>query len=443
MSATRSEGEAPAAQAGGPEVKEFDYPIKDEDIAAAQLLIGHDVAGGIQEYYSEASRDAIRNFAMSYGDDNPLFTDFDYGKTTRWGGQVAPGMIINCLGNVTYGDPIPDDVKKKTRGLFSGVHVFVSGQSTEWYRPIQPGDELYLFGGTESVTEKTSEFAGRSVIRVHRTVRINQRAEIVAINRMLSIMTERKKSRERGKYMDIEPASYTDADIAAIDEVYAAERRRGAEPRYFEDVAVGEQLPKMAKGPFTLTDIISFHAGGSQLRPYGWGPSRLWYKSRRRIPKFYIKNAMGIPDVAQRLHWESEWSQQIGNPMAYDYAINRECWLNHYLSDWVGDDGWVLRQHDEMRKFNYVGDTHFITGEVTGKRVEDGRCYVDLEMRATNQRGTVTAPGAATVLLPSREHGLVVLPEPPADLRAKAVDILVRHREIAAQKRAGKLAQET
>ena len=75
---------------------------------------------------------------------------------------------------------------------------------------------------------------------------------------------------------------------------------------------------------------------------------------------------MGIPDVAQRLHWESEWSQQIGNPMAYDYGIIRECWLNHYLGDWVGDDGWVFRQHDEMRKFNYIGDTHVITGEVTG-----------------------------------------------------------------------------
>ena len=29
MSATRSEGEAPAAQAGGPAAKDFDYPIKD------------------------------------------------------------------------------------------------------------------------------------------------------------------------------------------------------------------------------------------------------------------------------------------------------------------------------------------------------------------------------------------------------------------------------
>jgi len=47
---------------------------------------------------------------------------------------------------------------------------------------------------------------------------------------------------------------------------------------------------------------------------------------------------------------------------------------------------------------------------------EDGvRSEVHLEIRVTNQRGVVTSPGTAVVLLPSREHGAVVLPSPPAD----------------------------
>jgi hypothetical protein len=68
--------------------REFDYPIKDEDIERAKLLIGLDVAVGMREYYSQASRDAIRNFALSYGDDNPLYTDFEYGTNTRWGCHI-------------------------------------------------------------------------------------------------------------------------------------------------------------------------------------------------------------------------------------------------------------------------------------------------------------------------------------------------------------------
>lgn len=415
--------------------EEFDYAIKEEDIERARLLVGHDAPQGQREFYTRANPDGIRNFARGYGDDNPLFNHPEYGRYTRWGDQIAPPMIHIALSNPTYGDPIPKDVRTKTKGLFSGVHLFVSGQATEWYRPLYPDDQLFGFGGLESVEEKASEFAGRSVIRVHRGVRMNQRGEIVCISRGLLIATERKKSRERGKYMNIQPASYTEDDIAKIDEIYAKEGPRGSEPRYFEDVEVGEPLPKMAKGPLTLTEVIIFHAGGYGFAPYNISASRIGYKNRQKIPKFYIDNAAGIPDVAQRLHWENEWSQQIGNPMAYDYAVMRQCWLSHFLTDWVGDDGWVFRQHDEMRKFNYIGDAHIITGEVTSKRVEDGRCFVDIEMRATNQRGDVTAPADATVVLPSREHGPVVLPEPSDELKAKAIRMMIRHRELEKEKR--------
>jgi acyl dehydratase len=415
--------------------KEFDYAIKDEDIERCRLLIGQETAQGMREYFTKVNPDGIRNFARGYGDDNPLFNDPEYGPRTRWGTQIAPPMIGIALSNPTYGDPLPEEIVKRTKGLFSGVHLFVSGQSSEWYRPLLPGDELYGFGGLESVEEKKSEFAERSVIRVHRGVRMNQRGEVVSVNRGILIATERKKSRDRGLNMAIERASYTDDQIAELDEIYAKEGPRGAEPRYFEDVEIGEPLPKMAKGPLTLTEVIVFHAGGYGFAPYNISASRIAYRNRQRIPKFYVKNDAGIPDVAQRLHWENEWSQQIGNPMAYDYAVMRQCWLTHYLTDWVGDDGWLFRQHDEMRKFNYIGDAHVITGEVTDKRVEGNRCYVDIDFRATNQRGVVTAPANATVLLPSREHGPVVLPEPSDDLKARAVKMMARHRELARERK--------
>jgi acyl dehydratase len=415
--------------------RDFDHAIRDEDIEKAKLLLGLDAPNSIDEFYRQASPDGIRNFARGYGDDNPLFVDPAYGASTRWGGQIAPPMIHSALSRKMLGDPIPTDIHKATKGLFSGVHIFVSGQHTDWFQPVRPGDELYGFGGLESIEEKTSEFAGRSVIRIRRSVRVNQRAEIVAIERTILIATERKQSRERGKYMDIKAATYTDEQIAEIDEIYASEGPRGAEPRYYEDVQVGDALPKMVKGPLTLTDVICFHAGGYGFGPYGIGGARVGYKNRQRVPKFYIKNAAGIPDVAQRLHWENEWSQSIGNPMAYDYGVMRECWLTHYVTDWMGDDGWLIRQHDEMRKFNYIGDVQFITGEVVAKRVENGNAVVDLEFRATNQRGEVTAPATATVALPSRELGPALLPSPGEELSRKAVTMIQRHYELSGTSR--------
>src|SRR5438309_5299601 len=138
---------------------------------------------------------------------------------------------------------------------------------------------------------------------------MNQRAEIVGIHRTIVINTERKAARDRGKYADIPDPAWTDEELAKIDEVYAAEGQRGSEPRWWEDVQVGAALGPMMKGPLTTTDMIVFHAGGYGFVPYGLKTGRLAYENRHRIAPFYVKNQYGVPDVAQRVHWDNEWAQ--------------------------------------------------------------------------------------------------------------------------------------
>src|ERR1700679_3634784 len=413
--------------------KATDYQFKEEDIERAKALVGRWAPSGAREFLTTATPDAMRNFARGYGDDNPLFASEDYGKTTRWGGQVAAPMIPIALNRPLYADPPKERIKRPS---FRGIHVFVSGSTWQWFRPLMEGDSLYSFGGTESVVEKKSEFAERSLLVTYTSVKMNQRAEIVAISRTLAIHTERKTARGKAKYPELKPATYTADDIAWLDAVYAAEHVQGAKPRWWEDVQAGYVLQPIARGPLTETDMIVFHAGGYGFVPYAPSANRIAYKNRQRIAPFYVKNEHGVPDVAQRVHWDSAWAQAIGNPMAYDYGVMRDCWLSQFLTDWMGDDGWLVTQSSQIRKFNYIGDSHIITGEVTGKRVEDGRCLVDIEMRGTNQRDTVTCPAPATVALPSREHGPVRLPEPPADLATQAVQMLERHHEIVAERKA-------
>jgi acyl dehydratase len=413
--------------------KATDYSFKEEDIERAKALVGVWANSAAREHLTTVTHDAMRNFARAYGDPNPLYNSETYGETTRWGGQLAPPMISIGLNRPLYGDPPAERVKRPS---FRGIHVFVSGSTWNWYRPVQDGDQLFSFGGTESVVEKKSEFAERSVLVTYASVKMNPRGEIVHISRTLAIHTERKTAREKGKYAAIEPASYTDEDIAKIDEVYAAEEIRGAEPRYWEDVNVGDVVQPKAKGPLTETDMIVFHAGGYGFVPYAPSSNRIAYENRQRIAPFYVKNEYGIPDVAQRVHWDSAWAQAIGNPMAYDYGVMRDCHLSHFITDWMGDDAWLVEQSSEIRKFNYIGDTHIITGEVVGKRVEDGRHLVEIEMRGTNQRDLVTCPGRAVVALPSRDGGPVPLPDPPADLQAEAHARMARHLELVAERKA-------
>lgn len=410
--------------------KATDYQITDEDIERQMKLLGFMSPSKHREYNQTATVDNIRNWSHGCGDDNPLYCDPDYAAGTRWGGVIAPGMMIGSVNSPMKGDPTPDEIKRLRKSLFRGVHVFVSGSKWDFYRPLRPGDTIYSYNGDETCEVKPSEFSGRSVIKVRKDVKVNQRGEVVAVYRILSILTERKTAKKKGKYSDIKPATYTDEDIAQIDEVYANEKVRGAEVRYWEDVNPGDSLGKMAKGPLTVTDVICFHSGGYGFVPYAPTVGRLAYQNRQRIAPFYVKNEYGIPDVAQRLHWDPLWAQAIGNPMAYDYGVMRENYLFHYLSDWAGDDGIIVHVHDEIRKFNYIGDTQFITGEVTGKREENGQALVDIMTQFTNQRGEVTVKASATIALP-RKGRMAMYPEVPADLAEEAARMMARHWELS------------
>ncbi len=414
--------------------KATEYQITDEDIERQRKLVGFDQADRTREYIQTATTDNIRNFAHGVGNDNPLHCDPDYARGTRWGSVIAPGMMAGIISAPMLGDPVPDEIKALKKSLFRGIHVFVSGSTWDWYRPIFPGDTLYSFNGEESCEVKQSEFAGRSVINVRRDVKVNQRGEVVAVYRILRVLTERKTAAKKGKYSAIEPATYTDEDIEKIDAVYEAEQVQGATRRDWSSVKVGDSLGTQAKGPLTVTDVICFHAGGYGFVPYAPTVGRLAYKNRKRIAPFYVKNEYGIPDVAQRLHWDPLWAQAIGNPMAYDYGVMRENYLYQYLTDWAGDDGIVLHVHDEIRKFNYIGDTQMVTGEVTGVRQEQGQNLVDVEVRFTNQRGDETVKATAVIALP---HGTtpVLYPEVPRALQEKATAMMARHWELSAKRR--------
>jgi hypothetical protein len=69
----------------------------------------------------------------------------------------------------------------------------------------------------------------------------------------------------------------------------------------------------------------------------------------------------------------------------------------------MGDDAILKRLRGELRRFNVVGDTTWITGTVSRKYVKDGYALVDIDIVGENQRGELTTKGVATVHLLSRD----------------------------------------
>jgi hypothetical protein len=146
---------------------------------------------------------------------------------------------------------------------------------------------------------------------------------------------------------------------------------------------------------------------------YGVRALRLGYQQRQRVPRFFRPDDLHVPDVQQRVHWDIEWARRAGNPAIYDYGRMRETWLIHLCTDWMGDDAWLWKLDCQFRRFNYVGDTHWMRGRVVRKALVDGHPAVEVDLWGENQRGETTTPGHATILLPSIEHGPVRLPDPP------------------------------
>lgn len=399
--------------------------ITDEDIERAKAQIGVSVYKKQEPWNTVISADAISHFAFGIGDDNPLFLDPEYGGGTRWHAQIAPPTFPITTG-LDQTPPFTDPERKKLfRGLFRGTGKYFSGVKWTLYQPIYAGRPVLMEGYTLDVQVKDSEFSGgRSVKETYRYLYVDVDGNPIATRDESYISAERQGSKKSGKYAHIQSQQWTDEELAEVEASYDAEQRRGADPRWWQDVTVGEELPAVTKGPLTVVDIISMHMGWG-WGGYGVGPLKFAHQHRKRMGAFYQKNEYGVPEIVQRLHWDSARAQALGIPAAYDYGQMRTAWVAHLLTDWIGDDGWLAEFDLQVRGFNYHGDVHRCTGTVTSKG-EESEGAVDVEVRATNQREETTTRGTARVLLPSRDTGAVILPVPDLELRRRGAQVASR-----------------
>jgi acyl dehydratase len=390
--------------------------ITDEALAVLRSRIGIPEPHPQPPHYRRPGIDAFRNTAIAYGDDNPLWCDPEYAAKSRWEGPIASPVLVG--GDTLIGEDevsrVPEEHRELMKGdPLRGVHAFYAASAREWWAPLRPEQRIWRRNALVAILDKPSEFAERAVHEWTGQVFATDGGTLLSGQYRMMARTERTKARERGKYAKVGPQHYTDEQIAEIEAQYASEGPRGAEPRWWEDVSEGDPVGPMVKGPLQVTDMICWHVGmGMGL--YGIKPLRLGARVRARIPRFYHRDEYNIPDVMQRVHWDPEFARRAGQPTTYDYGRMRETWLIHACTDWMGDDAWLWKLDCEFRAFNYVGDTQWIRGTVTRRYLAEGaRPAVDIDISAANQRGVVTTPGHATILLPSREHGPVRLPDPP------------------------------
>jgi len=139
---------------------------------------------------------------------------------------------------------------------------------------------------------------------------------------------------------------------------------------HFEDVAVGQELPRLAKGPLREMHLFRWSAAMEN-----------WH----------------------RIHYDRRFAQE--HDKLPDLLINgslKQQFMVQLAKDWAGRDGWVWKVSFQFRAMNTVGETLHVWGKVKSlQRLEDYGLAV-IELGIVNQDGKESTPGEATVALPFR-----------------------------------------
>lgn len=374
------------------EVKMEEGLITEEMLAEMRSKIGLKLRTENSQCNEEATRLAITKFADGIGDPNSLWRDEEYAAKTRYGRLAAPpSWIWSVFGGAQFG--------------WRGLGGFHSGSDIEFNLPVLHGDRIKpecIFTGFEG--PMPSKFAEKMVTDYYQSNYYNQENKKIARIVWWVIRTERRKAREKGKYSAIQlPHPWKEEELKKAEEDVLAEEIRGANPRYWENVEIGDELKPVVKGPLGLTDMIAFNIGGGAPIPR-MAAHGVQLRQYRRHPAWAFRdvNTYALEPIFA-VHYNKAAANAMGLPFPYDVGTQRHCWQIHLLTNWMGDDAWLKRSYAEYRRFVYLSDAVWIKGKVTKKYMdEEGEHCVEVETSAINQRGEEVMPGRAVIALPSK-----------------------------------------
>ena len=386
------------SDAPGPDEARMPESVLDEAMMAAMReKVGVDLRIEHSTNNSEVTRMSVLKFAAGIGDTNPLWVDDAHAATSAYGAAVAPpSWVICCFAGIQFGWP--------------GLGSFHSQSDITFHRPVMHGDVLTPSCRYEGFSgPKESKFAKQTVTDHFLNSYVNQRDELVAEIRWDVINFERQTARatqsadaSAGPEL---PHPWTMEEIHEIEAQVLAERPRGADPRWWDDIEVGDSIDELVKGPVGLTDEVAFvSSGGAPIPRLAAHRAALEQYDAHPAWAFRDPTTSALEPI-YAVHYNLHAAKAMGVAMQYDVGFQRQCWQVHLLTDWIGDAGWVRHCTAQYRSFVYHSDVVRLGGEVTAKYIDDdGEAVVEARTHAHNQRGQDVMPGAATLVLPRRDE---------------------------------------
>lgn len=359
--------------------------ISPDAVADLRGRIGKVMTVQANPYVTEVTFDASRHWADATGDRNPLWTDARYARSWGYDDALAPPTMLYACSKLSIG----------YRGGLPGVHSFFGGSNWTWHRPITHGTGIDVEVVFKDLIEHKSSFAELSFQQISDVSYRAPDGTVLADAEAWGMRVSRRRAQERETYRHVEIATYSAEDIELISRRYSEEAVRTT-ALLGTDLSVGDPLPTMIRGPYTVTTAIAFEQawGGLFIQAHGD-----WYDFVQRHPAAAILNDLGIPEPPEAVHWDESFARKAGVPQPYDYGPERLAWLAVLVTNWMGPLGFLRTLNVEVRKFNLIGDLTTCRGEVTEIRDAGDSWVIGVDVSASNQRGESTAYGTAEVVL--------------------------------------------
>jgi acyl dehydratase len=370
-------------------------------LAEERKLVGKTEYAGEEAhigYYGQvnsrvADRDLIRRYAQIVGDENPLWVDEEYAKKTKYGRIIAPPFIFH---GIAIGAGASRELHvPPSMGRCAYLNL---GCHWQFFKPVYADDSFkvkdVVYNSIEDKTRLDGKGPRQFLSTADRTY-INQKDEAVCTVRrkIMSIFVAPPTKDPKKDWVDfslpqdLPKYEYTDEETAAINRTFQEEERRGATPRYWEDVAVGDELKPVMHGSHNYNDQIlaysfqGFYLSSRAIKKESAGDAEL----ETVINDYMFGTAMGI--------------------LLTTFGTQMDEMMGHLITNWMGDDGFLKMFDSQNRMIDPSADANWVRGRVIKKYVENGEHLVDLAVWIESIRGWIVTLATATVVLPSKTTG--------------------------------------
>jgi len=138
--------------------------------------------------------------------------------------------------------------------------------------------------------------------------------------------------------------------------------------RYYQDVAVGDEVTPLVKEPTTRQLVMWAGAVGDYMP----------------------------------IHYDKDFARSRGLSGVIVHGQLVGAFLGQLMTDWIGERGTLRKLSCSYKGMNYPGEAVTCKGGVVKKYVENEQHFVECNLWAENPKGERTASGMAIVILPSR-----------------------------------------